>query len=337
MEYRVTLHPSGNVFLAHQNETILEAGLREGHNLNYQCDNGSCGICKARLLCGEINKIKPGEFVITDAEKEQGYFLPCAHEAVSNLEIEAGESSRVSDMPYQEIPARTKKIELVSEDIIILQLRTPRTRTLRFLAGQNVTLELPDKSERVLQVASCPCNGMVLEFHVRNQKDDRFDQYLFECLLINDEVIVKGPSGEFVLDEESTRPLIFIAYDTGFAGIKSLMEHVIALELEQDVYLYRVLCNPADNYLYNVCRSWSDAIDNFHYHSFEQCLPAGCDDEMQGNMYDKLVDAIQHEYPSQLSSSDIYLSGPESMVVNLGDRLVKKGFPQEQLKIQGLA
>ena len=334
MEYRVTLQPSGHVFVAHQNETILEAGLREGHNLNYQCDNGSCGICKARLLCGEVNKIKPGEFVISDAEKEQGYFLPCAHEALSDLEIEAGESSRAADMPYQEVPARTKRIEPVSEDIIILQLRTPRTKTLRFLAGQSVTLQFADNSERLLQVASCPCNGMILEFHVRYRKDEQFDRYLFERLMLNEEVIVKGPVGDFVLDEESSRSLIFIAYDTGFAGVKSLIEHAIALELEQDMRLYRIVCSPEDDYLFNVCRSWSDAIDNFYYHPFEHCLPSDCSDEVQAHVCNQLLAMLEYERATQIVDSDIYLSGIEPMIVNLEKTLIEKGIPEKQLKIQ---
>ena len=43
-------------------------------------------------------------------------------------------------------------------------------------------------------------------------------------------VRVEGPRGEFVLDEASTRPLVFVAFDTGFAPIKSLIEHAMALD-----------------------------------------------------------------------------------------------------------
>lgn len=334
MEYLVTILPSGHEFPAHKNETILEAGLRAGHNLKYQCDNGSCGGCKVRLLQGKISKIKPGEFVVSDAEKEQGYFLPCAHEAISDVVIEAGVFTRPSDMPHQEISSRIKKIEHVAAGIVILHLRTPRTKTLRFLAGQSISLQLPDKSERILQIASCPCNGMLLEFHVRHLAHDSFSEYVFEHLSVNAEVIVKGPTGEFVLDESSSRPLLFIAHDTGFAGAKSLIEHAIAMEIEQDIHLYRIACKPGDDYLNNVCRSWSDAIDNFHYHALESALPDECDDEAGSATYDRLVSLLGGEDMQAIFGSDVYLSGTGPVVENLARRLLEQGLAKEQLKIQ---
>ena len=175
---------------------------------------------------------------------------------------------------------------------------------------------------------------MVLEFHVRYRKDEQFDRYLFERLMLNEEVMVKGPLGDFVLDEESSRSLIFIAYDTGFAGVKSLIEHAIALELEQDMRLYRIVCSPEDDYLYNVCRSWSDAIDNFYYHPFEHCLPSDCSDEVQAHVCNQLLAMLEYERATQIVDSDIYLSGIEPMIVNLEKTLIDKGIPEKQLKIQ---
>ena len=334
MEYDVTLQPSGKVFVAHKNETILEAALRAGHNLKYQCDNGTCGGCKVRLLAGEINKIKPGEFVISEAEREQGYFLPCAHEACSDLVIEAGEYSHASDMPYQEILARTKKIEQVSPHIFILQLRTPRTKTLRFLAGQSVVVKLPDKSTRTLQVASCPCNGMQLEFHISCREPDPFTEYLTRQLAVNDEVSISGPVGDFVLDEDSSRPLLFVAYDTGFAGVKSLIEHAIALELEQDIFLLRISCEPGQDYLHNVCRSWSDAIDNLYYRTYEHCMPMDCDEPPDDQVCGQFQRFLEAQGDLSLSDCDIYLSGLDATESNLGSWLIKQGVPENRLKMQ---
>src|SRR3970282_2004921 len=49
---------------------------------------------------------------------------------------------------------------------------------------------------------------------------------------------VEGPGGEFLLNEESHRPLIFIACETGFAPIKSLIEHAMALDAAETLHLY---------------------------------------------------------------------------------------------------
>ncbi|MCP4042957.1 MAG: hypothetical protein GY731_13530 [Gammaproteobacteria bacterium] len=67
-------------------------------------------------------------------------------------------------------------------------------------------------------------------------------------------VLVTGTFGEFTLDETSVRPLIFLAYETGFASIKSLIEHVIALELEQPLHLYWIAGKPGGHYMGNYCK-----------------------------------------------------------------------------------
>ena len=334
MEYTVTIQPSGHIFPAHDKEAILESGLRAGHNLKYQCDNGSCGECKARLLSGEVNQLQTSDFRFTGVEKKQGYFLPCICEAKSDLEIEAGEFSSAADVPYQEISTKVKKIDCIQDDIIILQLRTPRSNTLRFLAGQSAVVELPDKSAKTLQVASCPCNGMLLEFHIRRRADDGFSDYLFGQLNINDEITIKGPAGEFILDDETQRALLFIAYDTGFAGVKSLIEHAIALEMNQDIHLYRIACNPDEDYMHNICRAWADAIDNLYYHAFEHCIPIDCDDNKKAKACGQFLLVLDKGDDSLIANSDVYLSGVEDMVANLGKTLLEKGLPEERLKVQ---
>lgn len=334
MEYTVTIQPSGHDFPAYDNESILESGLRAGHNMKYQCDNGTCGECKARLISGDIKSMQLGEYVFTEIEKEAGYFLPCSCEPKSDLVIEAGEFNSADDVPYQEIQAKVKKIDRPSEDIIVLQLRTPRTSTLRFLAGQAAVVELPDKSSKTLEIASCPCNGMILEFHIRHHKGDPFTDFLFNELTTGNEVIVKGPTGDFILDEESTRPLLFIAYDTGFASLKSLIEHAIALEMEQEIHLYRITCDPDEDYMHNVCRAWGDAIDNLHYHAFEYCVPLDCEDKDKAKVCSQFLSLLDKGEVGLINGSDVYLSGIDEMVANLGNTLMERGLPEDRLKIQ---
>ena len=335
MEYTVTILPSGHQFTAHENESILESGLRAGYNLKHQCDNGSCGGCRARLVSGAIKPVLNSDFTFSGLEKQQGYFLPCSFEARSDLEIEMGEFTSASDVPYQEITAKARKIDPVREDIIILQLRTPRTKALNFLAGQSATLTLANGTSRTLQVASCPCTGMLLEFHIRRHADE-FSDYLFDSLEVGEDIQVSGPCGEFILDEETQRPLLFIAYDTGFAGVKSLIEHAIALDMAQDIHLYRISCHPERDYMHNICRSWEDAIDNLSYETLSSCIPMDCDDETMAANCEQLITAIHQGDRELIHRSDAYLSGTEDILANLGSILVRMGLPEDRLKIQNV-
>ena len=69
--------------------------------------------------------------------------------------------------------------------------------------------------------------------------------------------------GDFVLNVESGHPLVFIAFDTGFAAIKSLVEHAMALDSAPSIHLYRVSTIAGEPCLDNLCRSWADALDGF--------------------------------------------------------------------------
>ena len=57
MPNKVLLYPSYHTFLVNGADTVLEAGLRAGLAMNYGCSSGNCGLCKARVVAGQVEKI----------------------------------------------------------------------------------------------------------------------------------------------------------------------------------------------------------------------------------------------------------------------------------------
>ncbi|HEX5635868.1 MAG TPA: 2Fe-2S iron-sulfur cluster-binding protein, partial [Gammaproteobacteria bacterium] len=45
MFFKVTIQPSGHVFEVGEQESILDAAMRQGIDLPYGCRNGVCGSC----------------------------------------------------------------------------------------------------------------------------------------------------------------------------------------------------------------------------------------------------------------------------------------------------
>ena len=265
MTFTVLLKPSGREFIAAPGETLLESALRAGVAIKYSCNNGSCGQCQAQCIKGEIANANHYDYIFTEQEKQQGKFLLCCSKPKSDLIIQASEIGDVANIPQQKIETRVYRLDEASSKVRILQLRTPRSQTMKFMAGQHATLEIDGLEPRNKSIASCPCNGMYLHFHVRYTANDPFSDYVFNHIKAKQKVMVSGPHGEFVLDEKSDRPLIFIANDTGFAPIKSLIEHTMALESSQTIHLYWLTDDEEKHYLSNYCRSWVDAFDNFIY------------------------------------------------------------------------
>lgn len=265
MSHRIRLVPSGREFTAEAQESLLEAALRNGVNIAYNCSGGSCGVCKARLLSGEIAAPRFHDYVFSEAERAQGQVLLCSVSAGSDMTLEVQEIGDAQQIPRQQIMTRVARIDRVGDSYVILTLRTPRSQTLQFLAGQHVELRIGGELCCDAAIASCPCNGMLLQFHLALRRDEPFTVHAFEQLRVNDAVEATGPFGTFTLDEGSRRPIVMIAQDTGFAPLKSLLEHAFALEMPQALALFWVSAYDDGFYLANLCRSWVDAMDNFSY------------------------------------------------------------------------
>jgi len=328
MSHRIEVRPSGHRFYSEAKESVLEAGLRSGLNLRYHCKNGSCGQCAVRIVAGEVQAACQPDFHLPVADRAAGWVLSCCVRAISDLAIEAGETTDAAEIPEQRLTAKVSKLEHVNADTLILHLRTPRSRTLRFLAGQRVRLQLPDGVSRSLPLASCPCDGMNLRCHVHRDPEDSFSRYLFSGLKNRQQLTLVGPRGGFTLEEESRRPLLFIAEETGFAPVESLIEHAIALEWEPAITLYWLSGRPDGHYLGNHCRSWADGLDEFYY----ECIslqPFG-----QINLAAALS-GIVAQVPG-LEQRGVYAAVSARHGPAVRSRLLEAGLPERQLHLETL-
>jgi len=305
MPFDVTLQPSGKQFRVEASETLLDAGLREGVNLEHSCANGSCGACRARLLSGDLTLTRHYDYRITEQEKQENYFLMCCHRPASAVEILVHEAGHADEIAEQHIRAKVAKVERLQPDILQLHVRTPRSRNLHFLAGQAVRLSFDGMRPVTLHLANCPCDGMNLRFHLRRKPHDSFSDFIFDRLKKGREVVVTGPTGRFNLDEENTRPRFFVAWETGFAPISSLIEHAIQLDDSRASHLYWLSAFPAGHYLSNAARAWRDALDDFHYHAID--LQTAADSDLL-----EALDRIAAER-QPLQDWDRYLTLPASL------------------------
>ncbi len=310
----VKLIPSGHEFFVEGQQSLLEAALNGGLNISYGCSSGNCGACKARVVSGDCLKVRDHEYEISTTEKNLGYILMCSYTAVTDMIIEAAEAQSMADIAEQNIEAEIKQITKPSEDLMILQVKTPKTNNLRFMAGQSVQLQLANKRGQHT-VASCPCDGQNLQFHIRCQDQDDFCQQLFTHSQVGDAVEVAGPFGEFTLSGDETAPLVFIAQDDGFIGLKSLIEQAVSMDRTESIHLYWLAQNPAGHYMNNLCRAWHDALDNFNY------TPLLAHDG--GSDAAWLLSAVGSDY-DRLSRRQVYVAGETAFVEEIKQGLTTR-------------
>lgn len=325
MSAHVTLQPSGHDYFVEGNDTLLEAALKAGLALNYGCSSGNCGLCKARVISGQVMKTRHFDYVLSEPEKQQGYTLMCSYTAVSDVVIEALEASAASDIPKQQISARVKSVTPLSQDMMMLHLQTPRTHRLRFLAGQSVTLGHVDAGSGEFPIASCPCNDRDLQFHIQRGLGGTFGEKVWNGIKSGETVTVYGPWGDYLFNEDSQNGVMFIAFDRGYAPLKSLLEHSMARESAEDMILVWGATAADGHYMANLCRAWDDALENFHY------LPVSLvDADSEIVAAEALVNELLKAYPKS-RQLDLYLAGPEAYIAPAMERLLAAGFNKSRL------
>ncbi len=99
MAKNVHILPSGRDIISEGNSTLLEAGLSAGLALGYGCSNGNCGECIARVVSGEVQKIRHHDYRIGDAMSASGHVLMCSNAAVTDVVLEAPEAHNASEIP----------------------------------------------------------------------------------------------------------------------------------------------------------------------------------------------------------------------------------------------
>jgi len=301
----VRLLPSGHEFFLEGSDSILEAGLKAGMYIDYGCSSGNCGACKCKVVAGAVRKLRNHDFILSAKEQEDGYILACSNTAISDIVIEAREADVEEALPHQKIRATVRKIEPIGNSLALLQVQTPRTQSLRFKAGQSVAITTENGSRADLCIASCPCDGRNLQFLVARTPGDAFSDTVYSNTMNRQTLELEGPQGGFVLREDSSRPAIFLAKGAGFAPIKSLVEQAITIDNAEGLHLIQVGGNPRGSFLDNLCRSWSDSLDNFVYSSpTEQCSTG------------ELVDLLKRT-TEDLYRFDLYVAGPENWLTAL--------------------
>jgi CDP-4-dehydro-6-deoxyglucose reductase len=214
--------------------------------------------------------------------------------------------------------------------MVLLHLQTPRSSRLRFLAGQYATLQLGKSLSADLPIASCPCDDRNLQFHVRRMPGNLFSDYVFNRLKVGEGVDVEGPQGEFILHEKSPRALCFIAFDSGFAPIKSLIEHALSLENPEAIHLYWIGSDRDSIYLPNMGRAWTDALDNFSFSARTTNYDLRAVTGHREETFRAMLEEIAETQPD-LTEGDIYLAGPESAVSVAEHFFLGLGLPKSRV------
>ena len=170
--------------------------------------------------------------ILPDFEKKHGFALFCQAKPLTDLVVEAREINAAGEIQIKKLPCRVQKIERPSHDVAVLYLSLPANERLQFLAGQYLEIIMRDGKRRAYSMANPPEDDAHIELHVRNMAGGAFTDYVFNKMKERDILRFEGPLGTFFLREDSDKPIVFLASGTGFAPIKSIVEHAFHIGVD---------------------------------------------------------------------------------------------------------
>ncbi|HET9735331.1 MAG TPA: CDP-6-deoxy-delta-3,4-glucoseen reductase [Burkholderiales bacterium] len=307
--HSVTIQPSGQQFQVEDGEAVLAAALRQGFVLPYGCKNGACGSCKGKILAGRVDYGVYQHKALTDDEKAQGKALFCQAKPLTDLVIEARTIGAAKDIQVKTLPCRVQTLRRVTDDVMILGLKLPANERLQFLAGQYLEFLLKDGSRRSFSMGNAPHDDALLELHVRHVPGGQFTDHVFGKMKERDILRFEGPQGTFFLREDSTKPIVFVASGTGFAPIKSIIEHAIHKGIARPMTLYWGGRRPKDLYLHALPEGWAAQGRLEYVPVISDALPEDAWAGRTGFVHR----AVMEDFPD-LSGHQVYACGVPVMV-----------------------
>ena len=235
-------------------QSLLDAGIDYPHG----CESGLCGLCKSRLICGDVDHDEYYESALTDVERKGGLILCCRARPLSDCTISP--VMQEADFPgVTQFQAPVLGVSKLTHDIT--RVTVAADPSFVFLPGQYCKVSLPDSDSRDFSMANAPGQGH-LEFFIRTVVGGRVTDGALKSLAVGDPLTVKGPFGGAYLREASLGPMLAIAGGSGLAPIRSIVRCAVDRGMRQAIHVYLGVRAARDIYLESELRELVASHDN---------------------------------------------------------------------------
>jgi CDP-4-dehydro-6-deoxyglucose reductase len=322
-QVHVTMHPGAVPVTARAGETLLEAGLRAGLALPFECRAGGCGLCVCTVLNGNID---PGPYqpaALSQAMRARGQALMCCAVALDDVELEVDVPS-LGAATVRRWQGRIESLQRLSENVIRLRIALPAGEHIDFSAGQYINVVLEGGQRRAFSFANAPHDNALIELHVRHIPGGLFTTQVFTAMQPGDAIEFEGPLGRFTL-RESERPILFVAGATGFAPIKSIVEDAFHRGIRRQMQLYWGVREAKDLYALDLAAAWQREHANF---TVIPVLSHAAPDDPWPGRRGFVHDAMLADHPD-LSGYEVYACGSVQMVNAAVPAFIAQGLGEQ--------
>ncbi|NHN59926.1 MULTISPECIES: FAD-binding oxidoreductase [Halorussus] len=265
-------------------------------------------------------------------------------------------------------PAVARRVATLAERIerpepMLTRVRFRTEADVDFLAGQYVGLRYGGTS-RAYSLASSPTEDE-LEICVRRMPGGRLSPRLCDELTVGDELTIRGPYGELVLQDHSPRDMVFLATGTGVAPFKSMIDRVFETGRDEhaggrrDVWLFlgagweddlpyreafRELDRTRENFHFVPCLSrepvlseWDGETDYVQHallkHADSAAVTAGTGERLERWLRARPRSGVEARIDP--ANAEVYACGINAMVHGLVEAVERLGVPESRIESEG--
>ena len=251
-----TLTVAEKTYTCRENETVLDALLRENVDIFYICKIGSCQTCMVQATHGTPPAM--AQTGLKDTQKAQNYFLACRCRPTEDMTIKLPDQSAF----YTEGTVITNK--LLNKNTILLTISFKDA--FEFRAGQFVSLQRADGLTRSYSIANVPQETNTLEFHIRKLPGGKFSEWLHNELKVGDAIMVSEARGHcFYLPERKEQGLLLIGTGSGLAPLEGILTDALRQGHSGPIYLFHGGREVEDLYRIDEMRALTKKYPNFIY------------------------------------------------------------------------
>ncbi|MGE0881017.1 MAG: NADH:ubiquinone reductase (Na(+)-transporting) subunit F [Acidimicrobiia bacterium] len=313
MTYSLTIEPIGQAIDIEEDQTLLDASLRNGLYLPHACGHGLCGTCKVRVVDGEIDHGEASTFALMDFEREEGLCLACCARPESDVVIEAeiDEEPDALNLPVRSVTATVTRIESLTPTVKGVWAKVHDPDGLAFQAGQYVNVALPGGGHRPFSFAQSPSNPSEIELDVRLVPGGAATTWIHQGLAVGDELQLAGPYGRFHVRTSANRPMLFLAGGSGLSSPRSMILDLVERGCELPITLIHGVRGREELYYAEEFTALAQRVPSFRYVPTVSSEPDLSDWSGQRGYVHEVAQRI---FDGDFRGLKAYLCGPPGMV-----------------------
>ena len=319
MPYIIQIKPSNYLLFVNENETVLDAALRQGFEIPYSCGSATCGTCMGQVISGTYSYGNIEPYALDAQARADNFALFCSVRPTSDMVIELNDVYGPEFVPPMKAEYEVSEHTVLAQDIYHVILE-PSKKALKYHAGQHIQILCTDGAALPYSIANAPLGDGKIELYIKALPSNAYVSEVIQKITEKKTLQLRGPYGKMLWHKQPDLPILFIAGGTGVVPFKALIEQAIMDHDPRTLHLYWGATTADELYLHDYFQTLA------HEHSQFTFTPVITQQSEYWQGETGLVQDVILDAHSDMTQYQVYASGPTEMVYLAFDIFTAKGL-----------